>query len=483
MANHKEGLIELAKKKTEHFSAEVKSDPYRLAFHLMPPVGLLNDPNGLVYFKGQYHVFFQWNPFDTAHGAKFWGHYTSPDLLNWKEEVPALAPEEWYDRNGCYSGSAAVSDEKLYLFYTGNVKSEDGTRESHQCLAVSDDGIHFEKYGPVLEVPPGYTTHFRDPKVWREGERWYMVVGAQTAEEKGAAVLFASDDLYHWDLAGPIAGAGMNGLGEFGYMWECPDFIRLNGRELLLVSPQGLEAQGHLYNNIFQSGYFAGTLDYDKARFQHGPFIELDRGFDFYAPQTFRDPKGRTILFGWMGITDEAEASQPTVKSHWVHALTIPRELKEKDGRILQIPPEELEGLRRNRRECGQIALSAFKGGLEEAVSRESEIMLDSIESGRKGFEIHFRDEAVLQYDPEAESIRLVRRNWKTDKPETRVCMLNQGLNRLRIYMDTSSLEIFVNDGEEVFTSRFFPSPEAGTIRLIGDAAFTLSIWDLGLTL
>lgn len=132
----------MKKLKKEHIAA---SDPYRQHFHIMPPVGLLNDPNGVVYWKGVYHLFFQWQPFQTGHGAKFWGHYTTRDFVNWKREEIALAPSDWFDKNGCYSGSAVVKDDRLYLFYTGNVRDQDGNRETYQCLAVSDDGLTFEK--------------------------------------------------------------------------------------------------------------------------------------------------------------------------------------------------------------------------------------------------------------------------------------------------------------------------------------------------
>src|SRR5690606_27727101 len=115
-------LMEKAYNEVNKYRDKVLDDPYRLNYHLMPPVGLLNDPNGLIQYKGHYHVFYQWNPFATAHGAKFWGHYSSKDMVNWQEEPIALVPSEWYERNGCYSGSAIELDGKLYLFYTGNVK-------------------------------------------------------------------------------------------------------------------------------------------------------------------------------------------------------------------------------------------------------------------------------------------------------------------------------------------------------------------------
>lgn len=464
-------LIKKAYREIEKHRNQVFSDSYRLNYHLMPPVGLLNDPNGLIHYKGVYHVFFQWNPFETTHGAKFWGHYTSSDMVHWKEEPVALAPSEWYEKDGCYSGSAVESNGQLYLFYTGNVKHENGTRETYQCLAVSSDGIHFEKQGPVLRLPSGYTTHFRDPKVWKKGDHWYMIVGAQTIDVKGAAVLFISKDLVNWEEIGIIAGSGLNGLTDFGYMWECPDLIHLSGKDILFVSPQGLERTGFLYNNLFQSGYMVGSFDYENFTFRHGPFTELDRGFDFYAPQTFTDDRGRTILYGWMGITDEMEAYQPTISNHWVHALTIPRVLELSNGKIYQSPVEEFKKLRKD-----QVAVETA-GGQFHLDALSTELLLTPLKKG--SFQISFRNEAHLCFDIDKKEISLHRKNFKTGALETRTCTLSS-VSMLHIFMDHSSLEIFINEGEEVFTARYFPNPNDDSIIFSGKVDFKLTKWNLG---
>lgn len=471
--------IEFFKKASEEAERNrhlVRQDPNRLKYHLMPPVGLLNDPNGLIQFKGVYHVFYQWNPFDTAHGAKYWGHYSSRDLVHWKEEPIALAPDQWYDRNGCYSGSAIEFDGKLYLYYTGNVKNEDGRRETYQCLAVSEDGIHFAKKGPVMELPKGYTAHFRDPKVWERNGSFYMIVGAQTPNQEGAAVLFFSKDLYNWEEKGKIAGAWMNGLEDFGYMWECPDLFELDGQDILLVSPQGLEPSGYEYHNLFQSGYFAGKLDYEKAIFNHGSFAELDRGFDFYAPQTFKDDSGRRILYGWMGITDEDESSQPTVSYRWIHALTMPRVLDMKNGRLIQIPVEELKKLRKDKTELHDVEINGERLQLDGIGGKTAELLLKFFKNIR--FKMDFRNEASLTYNPDQKEIQLHRRNVRTGMQESRICKISS-LSKLHVFMDQSSLEIFINGGEEVFTARYFPDPEDETIFFSGDAGFSVSMWNL----
>lgn len=133
-------------------------------WHMEPPRGLLNDPNGLSWFNDKYYVFFQWNRFEKNHKNKEWGFFTSPDLVHWTFQGSALLPDQPYDENGVYSGSAYVIDGNLYMYYTGNNKCN-GIRTSSQCLAVSNDGIRFLKQGPIFSTPKGYTQHFRDPEL------------------------------------------------------------------------------------------------------------------------------------------------------------------------------------------------------------------------------------------------------------------------------------------------------------------------------
>ena len=130
-------------------NADMKEGRFRLGHHLMPPVGWLNDPNGLCWYKGKYHVFFQYAPFDVEGGLKFWGHYISVDLVDWKYEGTALYPDSPYDCHGVYSGSALVEDEKMHLFFTGNVKIDgdydyiNEGRKTSTLHVESEDGIHF----------------------------------------------------------------------------------------------------------------------------------------------------------------------------------------------------------------------------------------------------------------------------------------------------------------------------------------------------
>lgn len=459
----------------------VTSDIYRDQFHLMPPVGLINDPNGLIQFKGTYHIFYQWNPFETEHGIKFWGHYSTKDFLKWTIEPIALSPDEWYDKNGCYSGSAVEHDEKLYLFYTGNVKGSNDERLTYQCMAISEDGIQFDKKGPLIYLPEGYTSHFRDPKVWKANDSWYMILGAQNSKLEGNAILYKSDNLIDWKFLGSIAGSGMNGLGEFGYMWECPDLFTLGGVDVLLVSPQGLPEQGILYNNEFQSVYFLGKMDYSVNKFEHQTFTELDRGFDFYAPQTMLDDKGRRILIAWLGMSDEFQAYQPTIGKNWLHMLTIPRELKLVDGLLYQTPIEELTQLRAQQLTDKSIELNeGQKVKWHTDDCKALELKLDMISDTKGLFEMSIQDNIKIIYNSIKSTMTLERWNFKGTGKERRHCILKK-LSNLHIFIDSSSIEIFVNDGEEVFTARFFADPanKSITFKSETDLKFAMKTWKL----
>ncbi|WP_077358894.1 glycoside hydrolase family 32 protein [Virgibacillus halodenitrificans] len=456
-----------------------QSDPHRLHFHIMPPVGLLNDPNGFVFYQGHYHIFYQWNPFATTHGQKYWGHRISSDLVHWEEAPIALAPDEWFDKDGCYSGSAIVHNEKLYIFYTGNVKDHDGNRASYQCLAVSDDGLHFDKKGPIIEVPKGYTAHFRDPKVFSKDGRWFMVIGAQNTQEQGEVILYSSPDLENWFYRGPLTGSHRNGLDNFGYMWECPDLFQIKDQDILIVSPQGLEAKGYKFNNIYQSGYFTGQVDYESSAYQHGSFEELDRGFDFYAPQTTVDESGRRLLFGWMGNAEVGETQHPTAEYGWIHALTLPRTLQWKKGKLFQTPVKELAVLRKNEVVYENITIINQHKQFNEVAGKVFELQITVTDWSTNIFSLTV-GESTLRFNQNSSTFSLERKCFNNQGTESRHCHLDK-LENIQLFKDTSSLEVFINNGEEVFTSRIFDdtNEQAVSFQADGQVTFDLQKWDL----
>ncbi|WP_186577881.1 glycoside hydrolase family 32 protein [Aquibacillus kalidii] len=468
-------LIDKAYKEVNTHQETVKQDPYRLHYHIMPPVGLLNDPNGFVFFKGKYHLFYQWNPFATTHGPKFWGHLTSTNLINWEEQAIALAPGDWFDKNGCYSGSAVVHEDELYLFYTGNVRDEDGNRETYQCLATSRDGVNFEKRGPVIPLPSGYTAHFRDPKVWKNEECWFMIIGAQKENLSGSAVLYKSTNLLEWELLGPITQKN-----NFGYMWECPDLFSLNNKDVLLFSPQGIEPEGYKYWNIYQSGYMVGELDYSDVTFNHGTFEELDRGFDFYAPQTTIDGKNRRLLFGWMGVPEENEQDHPTIEYKWIHAMTLPRQLELVGEKVFQKPVDELTELRGNHTKKHHVIIKDSEKSFPDFAGNVKELTINIRKMMGQNFSVCFGKNTRVSFNVLEGLFSFQRKSFKNNTVEERHCTL-KSLNSLRVFLDTSSIEIFVNGGEEVFTSRIFDdlSKDEVSIKTIGEVVIDMDKWDL----
>lgn len=289
---------------------------WRQALHLEPPRGWLNDPNGFSFFHGLYHLFFQYSP-DSADGStpKGWGHWQSPDLLHWTFTGESLLPNTPWERNGAYSGCAVPCGEVLRLYYTGNVKHPGpydyihAGRESNTLLAETSDGVHVgpkQRLMTSADYPADCTLHVRDPKVWREEDRWYMLLGARSLQDAGRVLLYRSADGLAWELARVLEPAP-----AFGYMWECPDHFILDGRRWLSVSPQGLPHGETENQNQYQSGWFALNGDLETGTLSG--FTEWDKGFDFYAPpRPCRPPMGGSCWWaGWVCPTPTTATPPP----------------------------------------------------------------------------------------------------------------------------------------------------------------------------
>ncbi|SKC18000.1 beta-fructofuranosidase [Kosakonia radicincitans] len=441
------------------------ADPHYPAWHLAPVTGLLNDPNGFIQFAGRYHLFYQWNALGCQHLHKCWAHWSSADLVHWQHEPIALMPDEEYDRNGCYSGSAIDNNGVLTLCYTGNVKFDDGSRTAWQCLAVQNSDGGFDKLGPAIPLPHGYTGHVRDPKVWRHDGQWYMVLGAQDLQLQGKVLLLRSENLWNWQNLGEIAGSDLNGLGDAGYMWECPDMFTLGDRTFLICCPQGVAREEKRYLNTYPSAYLSGTLDYASAQYQHGEFTELDAGFEFYAPQTTLADDGRRLLVGWMGVPDGEEMLQPTVANGWIHQMTCLRDLTEHNGKLYQQPVAELQALRGEEQR--------YRGTAEAMTALEAE-QLELVLESEGGLTLNFADTLILEW--RGDELRLARRSLQTGEWLYRYW--RGSAQKLQILCDRSSVEIFINEGEGVMSSRYFPTHPA-QLTLRGGAEVQAHYWSL----
>lgn len=411
---------------------------YRLKYHVAAKSGWINDPNGLVWFRGYYHAFFQYYPYGTSWGPMHWGHARSKDMIHWENLPVALAPDE--NDDGCFSGSAIEKDGRLFLIYTSHHELGDGRTYQDQSLAYSDDGVHFTKYegNPVIKAPmSGNTENFRDPKIWTDGSFYYCVIGGQTKDRRGQVLLYKSEDIYHWRFERVLAQAADEKTE--GYMWECPDYFEINGRKILAMSPQGIEPQGEFYQNLHETGYFIGEENDGKFVYDKGSFRELDRGHDFYASQTFLAPDGRRILIAWM---DMWEQEFPEKEDGWAGAFTFPRELTVEDGKVRMRPIRELATIRREKilsEHDSRIGYESDTRCMEIRIKAESDV----------DFAVKYGD-GKLRIRSEAGKLLLEKTGFST---RTITCGLDEF--DIQILCDQSSVEIFIENGP-VITERLY---------------------------
>ncbi len=428
---------------------------WRQGLHLEPPHGWLNDPNGLCYFNGHYHVYFQYGPENAnGNGQKCWGHYQSADLLDWEFTGTVFFPDIPEDKDGVYSGSAIVCGNALHIFYTGNVKEEGdhdyiySGRGANVIHVVTTDGVTMGQKQVVLrnsDYPSFCSCHVRDPKVWKENDIWHMVLGARTRSDKGCVLHYISENLSDWIYKETLSAS------DFGYMWECPDMFTVDSHRFLSVSPQGLPHEETRYQNVYSSGYFQFDESLDN-------FSEWDFGFDFYAPQTFEAPDGRRILIGWMGIGD-IPYKNPTEALGYQHCLTLPREISlDHDGRLCQKPFREFDNLRDEKEvyTSGQSWMQSLPFELTGEINGPFSISLDDV--------------CELSWDGHVAELKFTNDTAGQGRDNRKAVLEN--CRDIRIIADHSSLEIFLDGGKCVFSTRMYPAEDIISVRIDGlDAA------------
>ena len=420
----------------------IRSD-YRQHYHIQSVTGLLNDPNGFVYHDGVWHLFYQWCPWGAVHGLKYWYHTTSEDLVKWKNVGVCIRPDTEYDNKGAYSGSALPLGDQLYLYYTGNHRDEDWTRRPYTCLVdLKDDGAAV-KLPPLFGMNEDYTEHQRDPKIIynEQSGKYYIILGAQTKQKKGCCLIYRSDSPTEgWTFAGQL---NVPGFEDFGDMWECPSIETISGYDVLLFCPQHLTLPGR-GGSVHHNGY-------------------LDRANP--------NDKNKATLVAWMGLPD---ASYPTDEEDWSGCLTLPRELRVRDHRLIQQPLDELRALRGKKIDLESTDLLPRVCEME-LISRGGDLTL-RLFAGADG-----TGGLTIAYDDGAKEITVdragLKRRFNTEQGEQRTRPLPKGLFHLRIFIDRSSIEIFVNDGDAVFSSRIFPTEGEEKLIVEGDAS--IHLWEL----
>lgn len=436
----------------EQLKEYCKNTPRHPKFHIHPPCGLMNDPNGLAYFAGKYHVFYQWFPFGPEHGMKHWAHVTSEDLINWEWSEEMLVPEQEYEKNGCYSGNAFRQGNRLCLYYTANYK--DGLRKiPKQAMAYMNEqgSICKCKHNPIIdEQPEGLIGEIRDPFVFEKDGRHLMFLGGGSVEGEAKLLLYESTDLEHWDYQG-VVDVCANGL-YMGYMFECPSYIEVGGKDVLMLSLMGREPEGERYHNEFSSLYFIGKLDLERMRFDVENYDEIDKGFDFYAPQVFYGKENRPMMFAWLGcgVQDLPYAKEDM----WIHSLTMPRILTIEDGKLFQRVPEVISEKYQEIKPAGNVAETeehTWKMHLETNVRPWKKLQI-----GEDG------DCFMIEADTETGYISVDRSRLQEKICEQfgnvrSVHLKNKPISEIDLYYDNTFVELYVNGGEEIMTFRAYP--------------------------
>ena len=483
------------------------NEPWRPQFHFTPPKNFMNDPNGLVFYKGEYHLFYQYNPQGTEWGHMSWGHAVSSDMLHWKN-LPLAIPEEpgkymiysgsavvdWKNASGLCTGGDAADSSCLIAIYTAA-----GTNIQNQNLAFSNDrGRTWTNYAgnPIADLKQ---PDFRDPKVfWYEAQKKWVMVAVLADERK--AVFFDSRDFRTWVQRGSFE-VGGNDKGQ----WECPDLFELsvdgnpqNKKWVLVVNRNpGAPAGGT------GTRYFVGT--FDGSRFTNetpaGQDLWADYGKDFYATNSFSDlpPKdGRRIWIGWISNWQYANR-EPT--SVWRGAQSLPRELslaQSPDGiRLVQKPIAETKGLReRELLQLSNVSIAMAMQAMHLANVRGDTLEIEAELAPGDAKEMGFRlrkggsEETILGVTPETKEVFVDRNrsgqvSFAPEFPGRFKATLQQSSRvKLHIFLDRSSVEVFVNDGEVVLTDRIYPSPGSNGIELYSNGGqgkvLSLSIWKVG---
>ncbi len=452
----------------------------------------MNDPNGFSFYQGKYHLFYQYHPFNSHWGPMHWGHAVSDDLLHWEYLPAALAPDTVYDEAGCFSGSAVeLADGRQLLMYTGvhkEVQEDGGVREVQaQCIAIGD-GRDYEKYqgNPVLDekdLPDGGSKYdFRDPKMWKAPDGTFRcVVGNCAPERDGQILLYSSKDGLDWKYEKILAA----NHGRFGKAWECPDFFELDGKQVLLTSPMDMLPQGLEYHNGNGTLCLIGTYDEIEEVFVEEQDQAIDYGIDFYAPQTLLAPDGRRIMVGWMQNWDTCNLHSP--EQPWFGQMSLPRELSIVNGRLIQKPVRELEGLRGEEVRHENVTFSGLTrldGVRGRKIDMELSIRPLDEENMYRKFAVRFAQNGTyhtaVSFRP-LESIVKIDRKFSGSRRaiihqrRSRVGSRN-GEVKLRIILDMFSVEVFVNDGEHVLSATMYTEREADGISFLVDGVATMDV-------
>lgn len=494
--------------------SDLYQEKYRPQFHYSPHQQWMNDPNGMVYFEGEYHLFYQYNPYSAIWGPMHWGHAVSKDLVNWEELPIALFPD---NHGTIFSGSAVVDWNNssgfgtrenpplvaVYTYHDHLAENLKTTTFQTQGIAYSlDKGRSWKKYegNPVLESPG--IADFRDPKVtwYAPGEKWIMSLAV-----KDRISFYSSKNLKEWHFESDFG----QGIGAHGGVWECPDLIRMKvdgqseDKYVLLVSinpggPNGGSGTQYFVGDFDGKTFtldktFTGQLENAGLKNAFGDTVKgvwLDYGTDNYAGVTWSDvpeSDGRHLFIGWMNNWQYANKI-PT--DRWRGATTLPRELSlvrdTRGYRVISRPAKEVANLFSAPVSLGQTAVSKTldltKASGQKKVSAHTRLSLDPKQA--KNLELTLangKNKVSLVFDRSAGLIRLDRSasgdvgfDETFAKQQVAPFDVSGALLDIELFVDRSSVEIFIDQGRVVFTSQIFPDQPFDSLQLKTDSPVDL---------
>ena len=431
--------------------------------HLKAPGNWINDPNGFIYYKGKYHLFYQYFPYAPVWGTMHWGHAVSVDLVHWEHVGVALFPTRYEDQNGCFSGSAVEHDGKMSLYYTGiryreinpeNIHINEEGYDAAQIMISSEDGYSFDNFDGKRVVLPA-AENMRDPKVWKDGSDFYMILGGSSRGKIGSAVFYRSTDGFNWRY---ISRAQSE---KFGAILECPDLFKAGNDYVFIGSAMyfARETEGYEHYTVCMA------VGFDKTRCRlrlPDEYQYVDYGLDLYAPQTNIDAAGRRVMVAWMRMPKAVEKKGCVP---WNGMMCLPRVVEYEDGHIyFRVHPAVDEYFGKEvlgqEKVFGNASFDEDAGGADSSATEKfgSPAILSgkplriqvTLNSGEcldiGGFRI-WEERDFIRTDRKAVFDDICGYRMMSNTPRL------HGRYKLDIFVEPNLIEVFVNDGEYVISN------------------------------
>lgn len=441
--------------------------PYKEQYHFIPVVNWINDPNGLCWYQDYYHLFYQYNPFKQEWNNMYWGHAVSKDLVHWKHLPVVFGPqEEILDdlqiKGGAFSGCALPGEEEVSFYLTRHIgPQEDGEHTvQYQTMSKSRDMLVFEAEKEIIrEKPEGVNFDFRDPKVGKYGKNYSLVLGG-CMNGKGVILLYRSTDGENWEYHCPLVT-----VEEKIRTIECPDFFPLDGKYVAMGAWMCHYDEEGRYQ---MSRYYTGSWEGDSLQVEHEQWVDF--GSNCYAGQTF-EHEGRRIFIGWIS---DFYREHVEMKNGTYGSMTLPRVLQLKEGHVYASPAQEVYSLKKKL---------LFLG-------RTREWGISSIPGNQYYAKVSF-DEAsdfqILLGRDQNKEIRLIGEERKVFIKTTGVASEKirfassvKECFSAEIFVDRRTVEVYLNDGEDVGTKLFYNSSRDGIFRLQAKEPVQIELHTMG---